>query len=77
MENSLMEAVIGALIQLCLVVLVVYVVLWVISQLGISLPPQVVNIIWIIVALFALLLIVRNLLPKLGLKVFMVGAGLL
>lgn len=72
-----MEGVIGALIQLCLIVLVVYVVLWVIGSLGIALPPQVVNIIWIIVALFALLLIVRNLLPQLGLKIFMIGAGLL
>lgn len=65
-----MEGIIGALIQLCLIVLVVYVVLWVIGSLGIALPPQAVNIIWIIVALIALLFLVKNVLPGLGLRVF-------
>lgn len=65
-----MEGVIIALIQLCVLVAIVYVVFWVIGQLGIALPPQVVNIVWIIVALVALLFLFRNVLPGLGLRVF-------
>jgi len=62
----MVEATIMALIYLALAVLVVYVVLWVVEQLGISLPPQVVKIIWVVVALIALLVILRTLLPAAG-----------
>lgn len=65
----MIEGVIGALIQICMVVLVVYVALWVIGMLGLPLPPQVVNIIWVIVALFVLLILLRTLLPSMGLRI--------
>jgi hypothetical protein len=61
----MVEAVIMGLIYLCLLVLVVYVILWVLEQIGIALPPQVVKIIWVIVALVALLIIVQTVLPSL------------
>ena len=61
--TTMIESVIYALIYLALLVLVVYVVLWVLGELGIALPPQVVKIIWIIVALVAILIIVQTVLP--------------
>lgn len=55
------EAIIRGLISLCLLVLAVFVVIWVIGALGIGIPPQVLKIIWIIVALIAILMIYRAL----------------
>ena len=51
------------MIYLALVVLAVYVVLWVLGELGIALPPQVVKILWVIVVLVAILIIVQIVLP--------------
>ena len=59
----MIESVIYALIYLALVVLAVYVVLWVLGELGIALPPQVVKILWVIVVLVAILIIVQIVLP--------------
>jgi hypothetical protein len=58
-------ALITLLIYLCVLALVVYLVLWVLGEIGIPLPAQVVKIIWVIVALVAILMIV-NALPGLG-----------
>lgn len=62
----MLEAVITLLIYVCLLVLVVYLVLWVLSTLGIAIPPQVIKIVWIIVALVVLLLLIQTVLPSLG-----------
>jgi hypothetical protein len=48
-----------------------YLIIWVLGEIGLSLPAQVIKILWVIVALIALLLIVQALLgggglPKLG-----------
>jgi hypothetical protein len=64
----MLEAVIYALIWLALAVLVVYIVLWVLGELGIALPAQIVKIIWLIVALLAVLFIVQTVLPGLHLR---------
>ena len=61
----MLEAVVYALIYLALLVLAMYLVLWVLEQLGIVLPPNVVKIIWLIVALIAVLLIVQTVVPSL------------
>jgi hypothetical protein len=63
----MVEAVIMALIYICLIVLVVYVAFWVLTEIGVGLPAQVTKIVWIVVALICLLLIVRVLLPPLKL----------
>lgn len=63
----MLETVITLLIYLCILALVVWLVLWVLEQIGIPIPAMVVKIIWIIVALVALLFLVRHL-PGLGLK---------
>ena len=66
----MLETIIYLLIYLCIIALVIYVVIWVLGELGIVLPPQVIKILWIIVALIALLFIVKALLggglPHLG-----------
>lgn len=61
----MLEALVFALIYLALLVLGMYLVLWVLEQLGIALPPQVVKILWIIVALIAVLIIVQTVVPSL------------
>lgn len=63
----MIETVITALIYICLVVLVVYlVVLWVLEEAGLPLPPKVVRIFWVIVVLVEILILVRLLLPGLA-----------
>jgi hypothetical protein len=62
----MIEAVITLLIYICVLALVVYLVIWVLEIVGIALPPKVIQIIWVIVALIALLMIVRVLLPHIG-----------
>lgn len=62
----MLEAVIRLLIGLCLLVLCVFLVLWVLAQLGIVIPATVLHILWVIVALIAILIIVRALRPFAG-----------
>lgn len=54
------EAIIRGLIGLCLLVLAVFIAFWVISALGIHLPDMVEKIVWIIVALVAVLIFYRS-----------------
>lgn len=62
----MVEALIMLLIYICVLALAVYLILWVLEIIGISLPPKVVQIIWVIVVLIVILLILRLLLPSLG-----------
>lgn len=63
----MIEAVIYALIYICLLALVIYLIIWVLQTVaGIALPPKVIQIIWVIFALVCLLILVRLLLPHLG-----------
>lgn len=62
----MLESVIMLLIYICVLALAVYLVIWVLETVGIALPPRVVQIIWVIVALIVILLILRALLPGLG-----------
>jgi bacteriorhodopsin len=62
----MLESVITLLIYICVVALVIYLVIWVLSSVGVSLPPQVVKILWIIFALIVLLMLLRLLLPHSG-----------
>lgn len=62
----MVEAVIRALIYILCLVACVFLILWVFSSIGIGLPAMVVKIIWIIVALLALLVLFRLLRPHAG-----------
>ena len=59
----MIEGVLVFLIQLAILCLLVYIVLFVLQALGIPLPGRVVQIIWIIVALVALLMLLRFVVP--------------
>lgn len=57
------ETVIMLLIQICLVVALCWIVIWVLGQLGIALPEQVIKILWVVVVLIVILLLYRALAP--------------
>lgn len=59
----MIEAVVTGLIYFCILALVIYLVIWVLQSIGIPLPPMVLKIIWIIVALIAILWLVHTFLP--------------
>ena len=60
------EAIIMLLIYLCLFAIVVFVVLYVLGQIGIAIPPRVIQLLWLIAALVVMLLMFRMLSPSLG-----------
>lgn len=65
----MIEAVIYALIYICILALVVYLILWVLqSVIGVGMPPKVVQIVWIIFILVCLLILARFLLGGGGLR---------
>ena len=43
--------IITLLIYLCVLALVVYLIIWVLGVIGVPLPPKVIQILWVIVAL--------------------------
>jgi len=57
------ESTITMLIYVCLLALCAHLVIYVLGVLGVALPPKVVQIIWLIVALIVVLMLVRMLLP--------------
>lgn len=60
------ESVIMLLIQICFVVALVYIVIWVLGIIGVQLPAKVVQIFWVIVALIVILLLYRMVGPMLS-----------
>jgi len=48
-----------ALISLAIAVGVIYLILWVLGQLGLSIPPNIVKVIWVILILLVLIWIVE------------------
>lgn len=53
----MVDSIFMLLIYIALIVLVAYVILWFLGQIGVSLPPQVVKIVWAIVVLVVLYLL--------------------
>ncbi len=64
----MIESVIMMLIYLCLFAIAVYLVLWVLGELGITIPPQIMKILWVIVILVVILFIVKTFLPAIGVR---------
>lgn len=60
------ESVIMLLIYIALVVGLAYLVLWVLGQLGIALPPRLVQVFWVIVVLIVVLLLWRMVGPAIS-----------
>jgi amino acid transporter len=63
---GLFEAVIRALIYICVIALLFFLVLWVLGSLGVALPAMVVNILKIIFVLVCILILVRLFWPALS-----------
>ncbi len=55
----MVESLILLLIYICLVVAACWLVIWVLGQIGVPLPAQVIKIFWVIVGLICLLLMWR------------------
>ena len=62
----MVENVIYLLIYICLLVALVFLVIWVLGKLGLEIPPMVLNILWVIVVLIVILLCWRALSPFIG-----------
>ena len=63
----MIETLIMTLIYICLIVGACYLVIWVLGQLGVALPPNVIKIFWVIVVLIVILLLFQMLSPVLHL----------
>lgn len=56
----MLASVITFLIYLCLLAIVIYLVIWVLTDvIGLPIPPKVVQLLWVIVALVAILWLVQ------------------
>lgn len=62
----MVETVLILLIQICFVAALCWLVIWVLGQLGIAVPAQVIKILWVIVILVVILLLYRALGPMFG-----------
>jgi len=63
---GLFEAIIRALIYLCVVALGFFLCVWVLGQLGVALPMMVITILKVIFVLVAILILVRLFYPMLS-----------
>ncbi len=61
------ESLVMLLIYICLVVGGAFLVIWVLGQIGVPLPAQVIKIGWVIVALIVILLLYKMMAPVLHL----------
>ena len=61
----MITAIITLLIYLCILAIVVYLIIWVLGIIGLPIPQKVIQLIWVIAALIAILMIVQ----------FLAGAG--
>lgn len=60
----MLASVITFLIYLCILALIIYLVIWVVRDvLGIPIPPKVIQILWVIIALVVILWLVQTVLP--------------
>jgi hypothetical protein len=56
----MLTGVIGFLISVCILALIIYLVLWVLTDVvGLPIPPKVIQILWVIVALVVILWLVQ------------------
>lgn len=62
----MLASIIMLLIQICIVALVIYLIIWVLEQIGIALPAQVIKILWVICVLIVLYILAVQLLPMVG-----------
>ena len=60
----MLASVITFLIYICVLALVIYLIIWVLRDvIGLPIPPKVIQILWVIVALIVILWLVQMVLP--------------
>lgn len=63
----MLATVITFLIYICVLALVIYLIIWVLRDvIGLPIPPKVIQILWVIVALIVILWLVQMVLPGVG-----------
>lgn len=62
----LVESIIWLLIYLVLILGLAWLVLWVLAEMGVPVPPMVAKMIWVIAVLLVLLVLWRTLSPLMG-----------
>lgn len=63
----MLESVITFLIYICVLAIIIYVIIWVLRDvIGLPIPEKVIQLLWVIVALIAILMLVRLVLPGIG-----------
>lgn len=62
----MIESIISFLIGLCIFAIVIYLIIWVLGQIGINLPPKVIQLFWVIVMLIAVLMLIKMVGPHVG-----------
>lgn len=70
------ESVVYLLIGLCLLAIVVFLIQWVLGQLGIAIPARVMQMLWVIVVLVAILFIYKAVAPHIGSMRFLSVPGI-
>jgi hypothetical protein len=70
----MLHTVITALIALVVLAIAVYLILWVLEAIGIAIPPKIMQLIWVLVVLIALLWLLNLLGPSLHISRY-IGAG--
>ena len=55
----MIERVIYALLYLCVIAICYFLIIWVLGVIGIHIPPQVLNILMVMLVLIAILILVR------------------
>lgn len=58
----MITTIIMLLIYIVLLAIVAYLIIWVLEVIGVPIPPKIIQLLWVVVALIALLLIVQALL---------------
>lgn len=65
----MLESIIMFLIYVCILALVIYAIIWVLRDvIGLPIPPKIVQILWVIVALLVILWLVQLVLGGGGLR---------
>ena len=73
----MLTTIITLLIYVCVVALVFYLVIWILRDVvGLPIPAKVIQILWVIFALIAILFLVRLILPLTGHRIGLLDAAL-
>jgi hypothetical protein len=59
----MLVSILWALVYLCIICAVIYLIIWVLGKLGIAIPPNILTIVWVILVLLAIIWIVQHFSP--------------